>query len=297
MPDPSSLATDTKTAIISATDQKKTEKKLPANENVTMASLPQTALSAPCFPRKWKFFKENVDDLQQEVVNNFLFNKAHGNHVIVRIWLPKTITEAGHVSLETCTKDMKGGVYASFWPMQDFTFKNTLKSVPGKFFSHDDDKIEKKHEPDHKIIIYGLNITKINELFLDLKSIESCLKWSLDGSSPLRNKDEFNCCSVVLLLLLTGAGGRYNLYRTPPLPHNASKQLKEMRNGIAIFTLKGETTFDNPQDIYKLAKYRSSIDEYLEKLIAYDESEEIRLQHQKEQEQELKARACECVLM
>ncbi len=121
-------------------------------------------------------------------------------NVIIRIWLPTSKKETGHVSLQTETH------YISFWPIDNnFSidpFTNLIiESHIGRFAKHNniwDDIRDENRLPDARLSL-KLDTNAINKAYEEFA--KSKYQWSLLGSMFMNSQ---NCSGLVYYLLMKG---------------------------------------------------------------------------------------------
>lgn len=127
-------------------------------------------------------------------------NLSYNGNTIIRIWLPTSSTETGHVSLQTEKH------YISFWPIDNKITANTITNIIiesqiGRFAKHNslwDDMKDENRLPDVRLAL-NLNINAINEAYEHF--VQSKYQWSLLGSIFTKSQ---NCSGLVCYLLLKG---------------------------------------------------------------------------------------------
>lgn len=180
------------------------------------------------------------------------------NWTIVRIWLPRRINgefcvahsaeNVGHTSLET--KE----IYASFWPdwEAETMKKNTgngyinalLGTAKGACNGSLDRDIkgeamenlnEKERQPDVVVILYSLNVEKINKSFMNFQESKVSDRWSLGGRNMFNkfNNDAGQSCSGLVYDLLE-AGGIFKL----DYPFDITRKFVIAPDGIAKIVVR-----------------------------------------------------------
>ncbi len=106
----------------------------------------------------------------------------------------------GHVSLRT--KE----TYASFWPAKGITSKEAALGTHATFVEtfEEDCHNEENRKPHTTVVLYSLDINKINTGFQDFKISRAAERWSLFGKSLVSwfNKGRGQSCSGLVYALL-----------------------------------------------------------------------------------------------